>query len=97
MTDTFGNFVLSVAAGSYPITITKPGWNATTTASHAVVTGDQTNAGIISLTAQAVVPGTITGTVVDAAGGSPSRGSNGLDRRRLGLGDDWRSGRIHSR
>ena len=75
VTDAFGNFVISVAAGSYPVTIAKPGWNSTTTAAQIVVTGDETNAGMINLTAQAVVPGTITGTVIDAAGGSPVAGA----------------------
>ena len=75
VTDAFGNFLLSVPAGSYLVTIGKPGWNATMTAAQMVVTGDETNAGIINLTAQAIVPGTITGTVVDSAGGSPVGGA----------------------
>jgi trimeric autotransporter adhesin len=76
VTDASGNFLLSLAAGSYPLTVSKSGYAGMTTASQTVVVGDERSAGIIALTAQPALPGTVIGTVVNAAGGGPVPGAS---------------------
>ena len=76
MTDAHGNFLLSLAAGSYPVTVTMAGFASLTTAAQGVVQGDERSAGIISLSPQAPPTGSVTGVVVNALGGGPVPGAS---------------------
>jgi hypothetical protein len=71
-TDQAGTFILSQVPGSYTLTAAKPGWADTTTQPFAIAFGQATNVGLTQLGQQS---GTLSGTVLSAADGSPVQGA----------------------
>jgi hypothetical protein len=70
--DDAGAFLVSALPGTYTLTITKSGWTGVTIGALTVALGHDTNAGLVALTQQS---GTLTGTIVSAADGSPIVGA----------------------
>ena len=73
-TDASGAFSVDVAAGSYTLTVTKPGFNALTTGSITVTNGQTTTAGTLSLTLASALAG-LSLSPSSLAGGSTSTGT----------------------
>ncbi len=75
-TDRYGEFLLSVPAGSHAVRVLKENWQTAETSPIPVVVGGVSNAGFVPLTALSTAPGSVSGVVY--GGATPASGARVL-------------------